>query len=148
MNLLRECSFWADDGRCVLRDCAVEPCPDENLPPELLKQHVTGIEKQQSGNHQISDSQPEKNRQLDLSGYDDSDASIPEPGCGNSEEQRESKVNAEALGSLDGTITDNMREQFQVWEEYDSSNDQNFCVLERESDPDAFYVDLTLNPER
>uniref|UniRef100_A0A8B9INT7 Endoplasmic reticulum oxidoreductase 1 beta n=1 Tax=Anser cygnoides TaxID=8845 RepID=A0A8B9INT7_ANSCY len=29
VNLKRPCPFWADDGHCSIKDCHVEPCPEE-----------------------------------------------------------------------------------------------------------------------
>ena len=28
----KECPFWADDGRCALKDCAVEECRENDVP--------------------------------------------------------------------------------------------------------------------
>lgn len=32
VNMHRNCPFWHDDGRCVLKDCHVEECSEEELP--------------------------------------------------------------------------------------------------------------------
>ena len=31
INLHRDCPFWSDDGRCVLKDCHVEHCPEVSM---------------------------------------------------------------------------------------------------------------------
>ncbi|XP_013400738.1 ERO1-like protein beta isoform X3 [Lingula anatina] len=33
VNLKRPCPFWGDDGRCALRDCHVDKCSEDQLPP-------------------------------------------------------------------------------------------------------------------
>lgn len=35
VNMQRSCPFWQDDGRCVLKDCHVEECPEEDVPGYL-----------------------------------------------------------------------------------------------------------------
>lgn len=37
-NLQKECRFWADDGRCSLKDCHVNGCSEDEL-PDGLKQN-------------------------------------------------------------------------------------------------------------
>ncbi len=114
----RPCSFWADDGSCKLRDCAVEACPLDKLPNFVEPRE-----------NMIADEPPKERATPDC----DADEAV--------------NIEAEALGSIDGTITDQMLNEFKVWEKHDELED-NFCYLENETDPDAIYVDLTLNPER
>ncbi|XP_054722755.1 ero1-like protein [Uloborus diversus] len=35
VNLNRACPFWPDDGRCAMRDCSVQMCSEEQIPPGL-----------------------------------------------------------------------------------------------------------------
>lgn len=35
INLNRGCPYWADDSRCVIKDCSVKTCSEEQLPPGL-----------------------------------------------------------------------------------------------------------------
>lgn len=32
VSLYDECPFWPDDGMCMLRDCSVCPCEDDEVP--------------------------------------------------------------------------------------------------------------------
>lgn len=40
VNLLRPCPFWADDGKCSLRNCDVETCPSEKVPHGLKGESI------------------------------------------------------------------------------------------------------------
>ncbi|XP_049845314.1 ero1-like protein [Schistocerca gregaria] len=35
VNLKKTCPFWADDSKCAMRYCHVQPCLDEHIPPGL-----------------------------------------------------------------------------------------------------------------
>lgn len=35
VNLNKECPFWADDSRCAMKNCAVDICPEEQVPEGL-----------------------------------------------------------------------------------------------------------------
>lgn len=41
VNFNKECPFWLDDGRCVLKDCHVEKCSKDELPLFLKNDNVT-----------------------------------------------------------------------------------------------------------
>ena len=38
----RKCPFWPDDGRCVLRDCHVEECPEVS-PQTAVSSHAINL---------------------------------------------------------------------------------------------------------
>ncbi|KAG1682053.1 ERO1-like protein beta [Nymphon striatum] len=35
VNLDRKCPFWEDDSKCSLRDCSVQACTEDQVPPGL-----------------------------------------------------------------------------------------------------------------
>ncbi|XP_041353019.1 ERO1-like protein beta isoform X2 [Gigantopelta aegis] len=37
VNLKKVCPFWSDDSRCALKDCHVSNCPEDSVPPALVK---------------------------------------------------------------------------------------------------------------
>ncbi|CAI5770578.1 beta [Podarcis lilfordi] len=54
---------------------------------------------------------------------------------------------ANKLGAINSTLSNQSKEAFIDWARYDDSQD-HFCELDDERSPDAQYVDLLLNPER
>ncbi|KAM6972102.1 ERO1-like protein beta [Aplochiton taeniatus] len=54
---------------------------------------------------------------------------------------------AQELGAINNTLSNQSKEAFEDWARYDDAQDQ-FCELDDEKSPDAEYVDLLLNPER
>ncbi|XP_067321084.1 ERO1-like protein beta isoform X3 [Anolis sagrei] len=54
---------------------------------------------------------------------------------------------ANKLGAINSTLSNQTKEAFIDWARYDDSQD-HFCELDDERSPDAQYVDLLLNPER
>ena len=42
VNLWCECPFWPDDGMCMLRDCSVCECEDEEVPAPWKRQEAGG----------------------------------------------------------------------------------------------------------
>nr|CAG4640721.1 EOG090X03A4 [Eulimnadia texana] len=40
VNFKKPCPFWADDGACSLKFCAVQPCTDDNVPPGIRQKHA------------------------------------------------------------------------------------------------------------
>jgi len=134
INLIKKCQFWPDDGACVLRDCAVELCSSDQIPAQLLNSKNENELRQDQENNS-GDQETKWKKETSMEAQCAPDVSS------------EASRDAAALGRLDETITDQMLKEFMVWEKHDEMND-NFCYLENETDPEAFYVDLTLNPER
>ncbi|XP_007892042.1 ERO1-like protein beta isoform X2 [Callorhinchus milii] len=54
---------------------------------------------------------------------------------------------ANKLGAVNSTLSNQTKEAFIDWARYDDAQD-HFCELDDEFSPDAEYVDLLLNPER
>ncbi|XP_051880812.1 ERO1-like protein beta [Pristis pectinata] len=54
---------------------------------------------------------------------------------------------ANKLGAVNSTLSNQTKEAFIDWARYDDAQD-HFCELDDELSPDAEYVDLLLNPER
>nr|XP_014350541.1 PREDICTED: ERO1-like protein beta isoform X2 [Latimeria chalumnae] len=54
---------------------------------------------------------------------------------------------ANKLGAVNSTLSNQSKEAFIDWARYDDAQD-HFCELDDERSPDAGYVDLLLNPER
>lgn len=54
---------------------------------------------------------------------------------------------ANKLGAINSTLSNESKEAFIDWARYDDSQD-HFCELDDERSPAAQYVDLLLNPER
>ncbi|CAH2251197.1 ERO1 beta isoform X2 [Pelobates cultripes] len=65
----------------------------------------------------------------------------------NSEEHLEACEQANELGAVNSTLSNQSKEAFIAWARYDDAQD-HFCELDDERSPDAQYVDLLLNPER
>lgn len=51
------------------------------------------------------------------------------------------------MSYLNTTISEDSFKEFELWREHDDAKD-NFCVEQDDSNGDAEYVDLLLNPER
>ncbi|KAG8123554.1 hypothetical protein E2320_018919 [Naja naja] len=65
----------------------------------------------------------------------------------NHTKEREDCEQANKLGAINSTLSNQSKEAFIDWARYDDSQD-HFCELDDERSPDAQYVDLLLNPER
>ncbi|KAM4772320.1 ERO1-like protein beta [Rhinophrynus dorsalis] len=65
----------------------------------------------------------------------------------NSEEDLEACEQANKLGAINSTLSNQSKEAFIDWARYDDAQD-HFCELDDERSPDVQYVDLLLNPER
>lgn len=136
VNLKQQCPFWADDSRCAMKFCSVQPC-DERDVPEGIKGF--SIESPAFKVRLYL-------RALDLSlltilflvqyTKDAQKSAIVD--CG-------SDLNAE-LSYLNTSISDKAHLGFQLWADHDEAQD-NFCILDDHQEG-AEYVDLSLNPER
>ncbi|KAG8444526.1 hypothetical protein GDO86_009621 [Hymenochirus boettgeri] len=65
----------------------------------------------------------------------------------NGKEDIEACEQANKLGAVNITLSNQSKEAFIDWARYDDAQD-HFCELDDERSPDAQYVDLLLNPER
>ncbi|XP_059697633.1 ERO1-like protein beta isoform X1 [Haemorhous mexicanus] len=65
----------------------------------------------------------------------------------NNSKELEDCEQANKLGAVNSTLSNQSKEAFIDWARYDDSQD-HFCELDDERSPDAQYVDLLLNPER
>ncbi|XP_068795303.1 ERO1-like protein beta isoform X1 [Struthio camelus] len=65
----------------------------------------------------------------------------------NNSKELEDCEQANKLGAINSTLSNQSKEAFIDWARYDDSQD-HFCELDDERSPDAQYVDLLLNPER
>lgn len=118
VNLKRPCPFWPDDSGCVLRDCSVTTCSEDNIPPGLKGYH-------------------EKYRPNgSFSKY--SKVARQQDSC---------DENHNGLGAINSTISDENYEEFERWQRHDDQQD-NFCEMDDERSSNSTYVDLSLNPER
>lgn len=118
VNLKRPCPFWIDDSKCAMKDCHIKPCPPEDIPDGLK-----GTEKQKRP-----------------------PAAGPHPSKKYSKQANEDCTEHHELDYLNKTISEKLQKELQLWEAYDDATD-NFCDID-ESDEEAEYVDLLLNPER
>ncbi|NXT72507.1 ERO1B protein, partial [Chaetops frenatus] len=64
----------------------------------------------------------------------------------NNSKELEDCEQANKLGAVNSTLSNQSKEAFIDWARYDDSQD-HFCELDDERSPDAQYVDLLLNPE-
>ncbi|XP_012277627.1 ero1-like protein [Orussus abietinus] len=120
VNLKQECPFWADDSKCAIRYCHIQPCDDDDIPP--------GLKGDVSGHSHFNESPADKyNMAAQLTS------------C----EQTAHDHNIE-LGYLNTTISSENYKGFELWQQHDNAQD-NFCVQESS---EGEYVDLLLNPER
>ncbi|XP_041106746.1 ERO1-like protein beta isoform X1 [Polyodon spathula] len=65
----------------------------------------------------------------------------------NTVKQTEDCVQANQLGAINSTLSNQSKEAFVDWARHDDAKD-HFCELDDETSPDAEYVDLLFNPER
>uniref|UniRef100_A0A672FIR4 Endoplasmic reticulum oxidoreductase beta n=1 Tax=Salarias fasciatus TaxID=181472 RepID=A0A672FIR4_SALFA len=65
----------------------------------------------------------------------------------NSVSDRSECEQADDLGAINSTLSNQSKEAFVDWARHDDAQD-HFCELDDETSPDADYVDLLLNPER
>ncbi|XP_033861126.1 ERO1-like protein beta isoform X3 [Acipenser ruthenus] len=65
----------------------------------------------------------------------------------NTVKQIEDCVQANQLGAINSTLSNQSKEAFVDWARHDDAKD-HFCELDDETSPDAEYVDLLFNPER
>ncbi|XP_060708688.1 ERO1-like protein beta [Hemiscyllium ocellatum] len=65
----------------------------------------------------------------------------------NADEDLQDCEEANKLGAVNSTLSNQTKKAFIDWARYDDAQD-HFCELDDELSPDAEYVDLLLNPER
>ncbi|XP_029449693.1 ERO1-like protein beta isoform X2 [Rhinatrema bivittatum] len=65
----------------------------------------------------------------------------------NTIKEMEACEEANKLGAVNSTLSNQSKEAFIDWARYDDAQD-HFCELDDEGSPDTQYVDLLLNPER
>ncbi|MGH0135085.1 UNVERIFIED_CONTAM: hypothetical protein FKN15_013465 [Acipenser sinensis] len=163
VNLRRPCPFWPDDGHCSIKNCQVEPCPESKVP--------VGIK---AGNYNkeyclMGDRGPQSirtgNQKADVAPKgetDTEDPALPNAHCASSFNEKDSAryaqdtntvteiedcVQANQLGAINSTLSNQSKEAFVEWARHDDAKD-HFCELDDETSPDAEYVDLLFNPER
>ncbi|KAH0546266.1 ero1-like protein [Cotesia glomerata] len=122
VNLKKECPFWADDSKCAIRYCHVQPCQADDIPVGLKGDLPRDL-------HHHDEESP----------YDKYLAENKLNDC----EQTARDHNKE-LGYLNRTISSKNYKEFERWQYHDDNLD-NFCI--KETSPGE-YVDLLLNPER
>uniref|UniRef100_A0A3Q1EYY9 ERO1-like protein alpha n=1 Tax=Acanthochromis polyacanthus TaxID=80966 RepID=A0A3Q1EYY9_9TELE len=110
VNLNKACPFWTVRSHCGLRDCAVKPCSDNEVPEGI-----------RSSSHNKYSAE--------------------------ANEQPDECEQAEHLGAVDVSLSNETREALLKWSKHDDEA-QRFCVVDDEASPDSQYVDLLLNPER
>lgn len=120
LKLYRDCPFWKDWSQCAIKDCSVDFCSKDEVPPGLkeLKMH--------------------NNRSKYSKASNEEDGEDARP-CAVGEE--------DALGNIDKTISDSQLESLHTWSQHDG-DDKNYCVDLEEDSEEAEWVDLLLNPER
>ncbi|XP_034944457.1 ero1-like protein [Chelonus insularis] len=120
VNLKKECPFWADDSKCAIRYCHVQPCKVDDIPVGLKGELPTnGHAHKRPFEKYLAEAQ-----------LDD---------C-----EQTARDHDRELGYLNTTISSENYKEFERWQQYDDAQD-NFCVMET---MDGEYVDLLLNPER
>uniref|UniRef100_A0A672TT50 ERO1-like protein alpha n=1 Tax=Strigops habroptila TaxID=2489341 RepID=A0A672TT50_STRHB len=119
VNLKKPCPFWNDNSHCGRRDCAVKPCPSMK---HML--HFVFQDKVPDGIRSRSYKYSEEANSL-------------------AEECEE----AERLGAVDGSLSEETQQAVLQWTRHDDSSD-SFCEADDILSPDVEYVDLLLNPER
>ncbi|XP_064403284.1 ERO1-like protein alpha [Halichondria panicea] len=93
VNLHRHCPFWPDDGRCVLRDCQVEECSEDEI-PGYLKQTMQEFE-----------------------------TNVPDVSSHVIESCDQVSDEEESLSTIDKTISIQQLEDFLIWQEHDETED-------------------------
>ncbi|XP_068606758.1 ERO1-like protein beta [Brachionichthys hirsutus] len=124
VNLRRPCPFWPDDGHCAIKDCHVEPCLESEIPVGIKSGNYNKVRPRHAHYPQSLYSQA-ANTMSDMTACEQ----------------------AEELGAINSTLSNQSKEAFADWARHDDAQD-HFCELDDESSPDADYVDLLLNPER
>ncbi|CAF0729495.1 unnamed protein product [Didymodactylos carnosus] len=118
INLKKQCQFWIDDSKCVLKDCAVKSCPVDQLPETLRhnKNHHEYVKhRQESTTSECSSNNNDKNS---------------------------------SLGELNKNLSDEHKQTIEKWIQFDDSLLDNFCDIDDETSADVEYIDLLLNKER
>ncbi|CAF0869438.1 unnamed protein product [Didymodactylos carnosus] len=120
VNLKKQCQFWIDDSKCVLKDCAVKPCPIDQL-PETLRQNKNHDE---YGKYRQELQTNEQEQCIDVSNDDLS------------------------LGELNKDLSEEDKQTIKKWIQFDDNKLDNFCDIDDETSSDIEYIDLSLNSER
>ncbi|XP_051676722.2 ERO1-like protein beta isoform X1 [Oryctolagus cuniculus] len=170
VNLKRPCPFWAEDGHCSIKDCHVEPCPESKIPVGIKAGHPNKSYRETERDLQSAVSLPKWPQRLGLC---QAKMRSQEPGASsrsptwvqgpkdpghllllsqylkvaNNTKELEDCEQANKLGAINSTLSNQSKEAFIDWARYDDSQD-HFCELDDERSPAAQYVDLLLNPER
>ncbi|XP_033861125.1 ERO1-like protein beta isoform X1 [Acipenser ruthenus] len=163
VNLKRPCPFWPDDGHCSIKDCQVEPCPESKVPvgikagnynKEYCLMGDRGLQSKRTGN-QKPDAAPKGETDTEepghhnahcASSFNEKDSAMYSQAA-NTVKQIEDCVQANQLGAINSTLSNQSKEAFVDWARHDDAKD-HFCELDDETSPDAEYVDLLFNPER
>lgn len=92
-----------------------------------------------------------KNCHVDVCSEDEVPKGLKEDSGGGenkySEESQSSGCEEDKLGYLNTSLSEESKEAFKNWTEYDDAQ-ENFCELDDDTSSDCHYVDLLLNPER
>jgi len=138
VNMRKECPFWVDDGRCALRDCAVEECTENDVPVGLK-----GKIPSEADSKYGREANEKKIKAVPF-------GPVPgpptdEPGAGGEVESMSCKEERN-LSAVDSSLTAEDKEAFKEWKKHDDKKEY-FCELDDE-DSGLQYVDLLKNPER
>ncbi|KAF2986899.1 hypothetical protein EK904_003795, partial [Melospiza melodia maxima] len=126
VNLQKPCPFWEDNSHCGMRDCAVQPCPSDEVPDGIR----AGSYKYSEEANSLAEECEEAKR---LGAVDDS--------------LRKSGIRALSESFPLVFCSKETRQAVLQWAQHDDSSD-SFCEADDIHSPDAEYVDLLLNPER
>ncbi|KAL2304106.1 hypothetical protein Nmel_009398 [Mimus melanotis] len=138
VNLQKPCPFWDDNSHCGMRDCAVQPCPSDEVPDGIRSASYKYSEEANNLAEEceeakrlgaVDDSLSKETRQavLQWAQHDDSSDSFCE---------------ADGGEEVAGSALENV-----IFPQKIIGTDPALCFTDIHS-PEAEYVDLLLNPER
>ena len=123
VNMRKECPFWVDDGRCALRDCAVEECTENDVPVGLK-----GKIPSEADSKYGREANEKKRKKVPF-------GPVPgpptdEPGAGGDVEPMSCKEERN-LSAVDSSLSAEDKEAFKEWKKHDDKKEY-FCELEGE----------------
>ena len=135
MNMHKECPFWADDGRCALKDCAVEECRENDvpfglkgkIPSEARKYKNEANAKEGASRSSSSASSPPSTNDVPFGPLpgpplESKDAAEDDGESMSCKEERN-------LSAVDSSLTAENEEAFKEWKEHDDRKEY-FCELD------------------
>lgn len=138
VNIERPCKFRGQGKSCTLKDCAVKPCSQADVPDGLKNTSEEKEGRPSDPAYKYTEQAQKRPHTATSDGGCSSNAAAASADDGPSG----------GLSKLDRSISQESLDAFKNWTAHDDSQDYNFCELDDDTSPDMIYADLLLNPER